>query len=74
MNNGTLIARAVLYYICALALVYLTWVGAQYVFETTVVLEITDHALALFLARYLARDAVNVFQRLDRLKQLSNRR
>ena len=74
MNNGTLIVRAVLYYICALMLVYLTWVGAQYVFEKNVLLEITDHAMALFLARYLARDAVNIFQRLDRLKQLAHRR
>ena len=73
MPRWSIIIRYTAFFLCALSLVYLTWIGAQYVFERRVVIEAVDNILAWGLAWYLTRDAIVIDNKLRLMSQFSQK-
>lgn len=69
MPRWSMLLRYLVFFGCALSLVYLTWIGAQYVFTRRVVIETVDNFLAWGLAWYLTRDAIGIDNRLRFMSQ-----
>ena len=64
MTKGTYKIRFLIAFISVLVVVYLLWVGSQYVVEKEVVLGYVDHVVAIVLAWYITRDVMVVDSKL----------
>ena len=73
MPRWSILIRYCVFFLCALSLVYLTWIGAQYVFARRVVIETVDNFLAWGLAWYLTRDAAAIDNKLRLMSQFSQK-
>lgn len=71
MTKGAEIIRYTISFICSLIFVYLTWIGAQYVFSHNVVLDFVDGFVAVTIAWYITRDIVNIDDKLRLNAQFS---
>ena len=69
MTKGTYRVRFLVAFICALVVVYLLWIGSQYVIEGKVVLECVDNVIAIALALYIARDVMAIDTKLRLAEQ-----
>lgn len=50
----------------ALVIVYLSWIGAQFVLLKSVEIDAVDICVASMLTWYIARDAVEIHEKLNR--------
>ena len=64
MTKGAYRIRFLGAYICSVIVVYLLWIGSQYVIKGNVVLDYVDNAIAIALAWYIARDIMTIDSRL----------
>ena len=63
-NKGVNKLQFLITFLISLILVYLVWIGSQYVFEKRVVIDYVDNAIAFLLAWYIARDITCFWHRL----------
>lgn len=61
-NNSKI--QFVITFLVSLILVYLVWIGSQYVVSKRVVIDYVDNGIAILLAWYIARDIVGFWNRL----------
>jgi hypothetical protein len=64
MTNGAKLIRFAVILICSALIVYLTWIGSQYVCYHNVTLDITDNLIVWALAWYITRDIVDIDDKL----------
>lgn len=64
MTNGAKLIRFAVILICSALIVYLTWIGSQYVCYNNVTLDITDNLIVWALAWYITRDIVDIDDKL----------
>ena len=64
MTNGARLSRCAVILVCTAILIYLAWIGSQYVFYRSVTLDITDNLLTWALAWYVTRDIVDIDDKL----------
>lgn len=64
MTNGAKLIRFAVILICSALIVYLTWIGAQYVCYNNVTLDITDNIIVWALSWYITRDIVAIDDKL----------
>lgn len=74
MAKGACIIRFLSAFTCSLIFVYLTWIGAQYVFSHSVVLDFVDGFVAIAIAWYITRDIINIDDKLRLNAQFSNQK
>ena len=68
MTNGAKLIRFAVLFICSALIVYLTWIGSQYVCYNNVTLDITDNLITWALAWYITRDIVAIDDKLREQK------
>ena len=71
MNKKFLIVRNIIICAVSLAVVYLVWIGLQYVFYHNVELDAVDNFMAIGLACYFSRDVIKVDDQLKLYAQFS---
>jgi len=58
MTNGAKLIRFAVILICTVIIVYLSWIGAKYVFYKNVILDITDNFMAWLAAGFITKELV----------------
>ena len=71
MTRSSYIARYIISFLCSISFVYLTWIGAQYVFTRNVVLDVVDGFVAIAIAWYITRDIVTIDNKIRLASQFS---
>lgn len=71
MTRGAEIIRFITAFACSVSFVYLTWIGAQYVFTHNVVLDVVDGFVAIAIAWYITRDIISIDDKLRLNAQFS---
>lgn len=71
MTKRAYIARFIISFISSLSFVYLTWIGAQYVFMHNVVLDVVDGFVSLAIAWYITRDIIAIDNKIRLASQFS---
>ena len=74
MSKSSYIIRFVVSFVSSLSFVYLTWIGAQYVFMNRVVLDVVDGFIAVSIAWYITRDIINIDNKIRLHTQFSKQR
>ena len=64
MTNGAKLIRFAVILVCSALIVYLTWIGSQYVCYNNVTIDITDILITWALAWYITRDIVAMDDKL----------